>query len=121
MVEGLLRPAERSCSERDIEQAHELWISAISLWEVATLLRLERIELDRPLDRWVADLLAGSVGCVAVDGRVATTAGTLEEFHGDPADRIIYATAYQQRMTLVTKDRRPPEHAGAHDAVRILW
>jgi PIN domain nuclease of toxin-antitoxin system len=87
-----------------IEGVDQLWISAISLWEIATLVRLGRIALDRPQRRWVADLLAGSVECL----------------DGDPADRIIYATAQEHRMALVTKDRRLSDHA-ASQGFPVVW
>lgn len=104
-----------------IDGADRLWISAISLWEIATLVRLGRIGLDRPLPRWTADLLAGPLGCIDVDPAVAVDAGAFETVHGDPADRIILATAREHRLTLVTKDRRLADHATSHGSVTVLW
>lgn len=104
-----------------IESVDRVWISAITLWEVATLTRLGRITLDRSPRRWAADLLAGPVDCLDVDPSIATAAGTIEGFHGDPADRIIYATARHHKMSLVTKDRRLTDFATAHDEVAVLW
>ena len=103
-----------------IERVDQVWISTISLWEVATLVRLGRVALDRPQHRWVEDLLAGSVGCLDVGPAVAVEAGSLEEFHGDPADRIIYATAQEHRMALVTEDRRLSDHA-ASQGMPVIW
>ncbi len=71
-----------------IAAAERVWISAISLWELATLIRLGRIELDRPVGRWATDLLAGHVSCIDVDPMVAVEAGSLVEFGGDLADRL---------------------------------
>lgn len=93
----------------------------ISLWEVATLVRLGRVALVRPTLRWVSDLLAGPVACIDLDAAVAAEAGSLESLHGDPADRIIYATALRHRMPLVTKDRRLSQLAGAPGAVTTIW
>lgn len=104
-----------------IAVAERVWISAISLWELATLIRLGRIELDRPVGRWITDLLAGHVGCIDVDPMVAVEAGSLVEFHGDPADRIIYATAQTHAMSLVTKDRVLTDRAAADGSVDVIW
>ena len=103
-----------------IEGVDQLWISAISLWEIATLVRLGRVALDRPQRRLVADLLARTVGCLDVGPAVAAEAGSLEGFHGDPADRIIYARAQEHRMVLVAKDRRLADHA-ASQGVPVVW
>ena len=54
-----------------IEGVDQLWISAISLWEIATLVRLGRVALDRPQRRLVADLLARTVGCL-LESRLMT-------------------------------------------------
>lgn len=105
----------------EIAAAEHVDISAISLWEVTTLVRFGRVALDRPAHRWVADLLAGPVDCIDVDASIAADAGSLEAFHGDPADRIIYATAAQHRLTLLTKDRRLTDHAAELGSVDVIW
>jgi len=104
-----------------IAGADRVWISAISLWEVATLTRMGRVALDRPIDRWATDLLAGPVESIDVDSRVAVEAGSLVDFHGDPADRIIYSTAKTHSMALVTKDRRISHHSAADGSVSVVW
>lgn len=104
-----------------IAEAERVWISVISLWELATLTRLGRVALDRTVDRWVSDLLAGPVECIDVDPTVAAEAGSLVDFHGDTADRIIYTTARTHRMALVTKDRRLTDQAAAHGTVEVIW
>lgn len=80
-----------------------------------------RIALDRPVRRWVDDLVGGEVGVADLTPRVAATAGTLEDFHGDPADRMIYATALERRLALVTKDRRLGAYARATGDVTVVW
>lgn len=55
---------------------------------------------------------------VPVTERIATEAGLLAaSFHGDPADRIIVATAIDQRATLVTRDQR----IRASKQVQTFW
>ncbi len=91
-----------------IETAASIGVAAISCWEVAMLVRKERLALDRPVDRWVRQALAREgVQAQALGPQVATAAGMLDsaEFPGDPADRFIYATARASGSTLVTRDR----------------
>lgn len=56
---------------------------------------------------------------VDVDVDVAVRAGSLdpEAFAGDPADRLIYATAVEQDAGLATADAR----MRAFDPARIVW
>lgn len=108
---------------RAIEESTPVLLSPISIWEVSTLLRLGRIELDRDLFAWVRDLLAGEVEIAGLSAAAAAEAGrwTVDEFHGDPADRLIYATALDLRVTLVSKDRRLRDFASARGDVRVVW
>jgi PIN domain nuclease of toxin-antitoxin system len=106
-----------------IEGARSVLVSPISSWEVATLVRKGRVGLDRPPAAWMNDLLGpgGPAESVPLTPEVAAVAGGLEGFHGDPADRLIYATALVGHLTLVTKDRRLHEAAADRDDVTTLW
>jgi PIN domain nuclease of toxin-antitoxin system len=93
-----------------------LAVSAISCWEIATLWRLGRIELDRDVATWVGRAVAEEppVSVIGVSREIAVSAGELgSAFPGDPADRIIFATAAAQRCALVTKDRRLRSYSAA--------
>jgi PIN domain nuclease of toxin-antitoxin system len=86
----------------------ELHISAISAWEIATLARRGRLALTMPAATFV-DRLFGQPGVIecSVDRYIASAAGELsDEFHGDPADRVIVATAILQGFRLMTRDAR---------------
>lgn len=80
----------------------------ISLWEVATLVELGRLQLDVPLDEWLdAAAHPRSVQIVPVSPRIAAEVARLPEtFHRDPADRIIVATSRAQRIAVLTHDER---------------
>jgi PIN domain nuclease of toxin-antitoxin system len=71
------------------------------------LVSKRRIRLDRTVERWVDE--AGHVGVIRiapVDQRIAVLATQLPgEAPGDPADRIIAATALVNGCPLVTPDR----------------
>jgi PIN domain nuclease of toxin-antitoxin system len=92
-----------------IDEADRVGVSAISCWEVAMLALRNRVTLDRDIAHWVRQALSRP-GIVAIPlmPQVALAAGLLERdgFAGDPADRLIYATARNAGTSLVTKDRR---------------
>ncbi|MGK3989266.1 type II toxin-antitoxin system VapC family toxin [Sorangium sp. So ce136] len=65
-----------------------------------------RVELDRPTQRWLEDALASSgTLLLPIDPAIAALAARLP-LHGDPADRLIVATAIAAGAELVTKDHQ---------------
>ena len=89
-------------------------VSAISLWEIATLVRRRRIALDQPLREW-SRIAFGSPGLrlIPVDEAIAIDAGELDDIRGDPGDRIIIATARRLACRLMTADQAILEYAAA--------
>ncbi len=105
---------------RDALAEGELAISTISVQELAYLVTAGRIGLDRPLKTWLSDVLAThDVRPIAPSVSIALRAGSLDadRFHGDPADRLIYATAVEHDARLATADRR----LRALDPERVVW
>lgn len=82
-----------------------LAVSAISFWEVGMRMQKGQLRLNRDLLAWRRDLLNSGLTELPVDGGTAVSAGLLSNVHGDPADRIIVATALEGHQ-LVTADRR---------------
>jgi len=58
------------------------------------------------LDVWRSDLLQTGLLEIPLQGSVAIRAGQLQMFHGDPADRLIVATAIENGATLMTADEK---------------
>lgn len=108
---------------REIARADSVLVSPVSCWEIATLLRKGRIRLDRGLHGWVRDLLAGEQMRVAtLSPEAGTIAGSLDdEFPGDPADRLLWATASDLLVPLVTKDEAIRAFAARTRDVRVVW
>jgi len=108
---------------RAIEVADEILISPLTCWEIATLHRLGRIELDRDPGRWIRDLLAGEriAGAPLTAEAAAWAGGLAESFPGDPIDRLLCGTARDLRVPLITKDDRLHAAADALGDVRIIW
>ncbi len=95
---------------RAIEAADELAVASISWFELAWLADHDRIVVAIPVRSWL-EQLAADVRTVGTTPSVAAAAVALpSSFPGDPADRIIYATAIEYGWQLVTKDRRLRDH-----------
>ena len=102
-----------------LDEADELAVASISWFELAWLAAHERIVVAIPLRAWL-DQLAAQVRTVALTPAVAATAvGLPSSFPGDPADRLIYATAIEHGWQLVTKDRKLRTHR--HPQPVALW
>lgn len=89
-----------------IDGSDSIGVSAISCWEIAMLAGKGRIEMDRPARQWLEDALTntGTV-LLPLDPPVAALAARLP-LHGDPADRLIVATAITAGAELLTKDHQ---------------
>jgi PIN domain nuclease of toxin-antitoxin system len=99
--------------------ADELAVAAISWFELAWLARHERIVVTIPIRSWL-EQLADELRTVGVTPAVADTAVALpSSFPGDPADRLIYATAIEHGWQLITKDRRLRAHP--HPRAVAVW
>ena len=99
-----------SPARKALESADELVVAAISWYELAWLARHERIAVTAPIRSWL-DGLASQVRTIGMTPAVADTAvGLPASFPGDPADRLIYATAIEHGLNLVTKDRAIRDH-----------
>ncbi len=90
-----------------------LRIAAISLWEIALLASRGRIVLGKPIGLWLDEALADPGPAIEpLTPRIAIESYELpERFHGDPADRMIVATARVTGATLMTRDRRILDYA----------
>jgi PIN domain nuclease of toxin-antitoxin system len=94
---GVLKPRERA------RLTSQPWsISAIVLWEVATLAQLGRIETDLQDPAGVRALARIHVWPIT---RELALASTQLDIQGDPADELIAATSLVHNVPLLTRDR----------------
>lgn len=88
------------------ETASGLGVCAISCWEVAKLVELSRLQLAIPVDQWLTQALQPPVQLLPLTPEVAVGSTQLPgNFHRDPADQMIVATARHYDFPLVTLDR----------------
>ncbi len=105
--ESKLSKAQRRILGKGSPQ-NPIFVSDITLWEIATLVDLGRVRLTIPLRQWLDQATAPPiVERVHISPAIAAETTTLpSHFHRDPADRIIVATARVLGATLLTSDER---------------
>jgi PIN domain nuclease of toxin-antitoxin system len=104
---------------RTLAAADQLAVAAISWFELAWLATHERIIVTIPVRSWL-ERLAGEIQTIGLTPAIADTAALLpSSFPGDPADRLIYATAVEHGCLLVTKDHRLRSHR--HPRPVTVW
>lgn len=86
----------------------QIALSAISLWEIAMLVKKDRLQFSIDVRAWINKVVQlPYLQLVAPDHTILVQSVFLPEpFHADPADRIIVATALILKATLVTKDEK---------------
>ncbi len=97
----------------------DILVSSISAWELAMLVDRGRIDLSMDIERWLSVVgQIEAVRFVPMDNEIALKSVALPgEFHKDPADRIIVATARKFAAPLVTADER----IRAYPHVKTIW
>ena len=81
-------------------------IASISLWEIAMLESKGRLRLRPSTEAWIQSNLKPPMMLEQRSPAIAIESSRLTEFHGDPADRIIVATAYVLGVPLITADEK---------------
>lgn len=108
----------KAAIDRELEGG-QIIISAISAWEIAMLVEREKLVLSMDVGSWLATVAEiEAVHFLPIDIDIATKSVDLPgEFHKDPADRMIVATARKLAAPLVTKD----EKIRAYKHVKSIW
>jgi len=102
-----------------IRSSTRLGVCTISIWEIAMLVGRGRLKFDRDLEGWFGQ--ATTLDRLEMIPLSPTIGMRLAEmgrgFHGDPADRIIAATALTLGVNLVTQD----EKLRAYKPLTCIW
>ena len=100
--------------ERLLEQeSDQIGVSVISCWEIARLVADSKLDLNRSISAWFAIALAyPGVELIDLSPEISIDSNNLPgEFHRDPADRIIVATARMNDCDLLTADTKILQYA----------
>jgi PIN domain nuclease of toxin-antitoxin system len=107
---GLIQKLSRAAlqSIRSAESEGNLRVSVISIWELAMLERHGRVALPMNVRTWVEQALSKpGISVAQLTPEIMIESVHLPgEMHGDPADRMLVATARVQGATLLTKDEQ---------------
>jgi len=84
----------------------ELWLSAISVWEILMMADRKRVRFDPSVDQWLAlARRALPLRDAPFSAEIALATRDVKLPHRDPADLFIVATARVLGLTLVTSDQ----------------
>lgn len=109
---SLLQPEEITDSVKqiisDAQSQDRLLLSSISLWEIAMLKVKKRINIYEPIKEFLKSIEGiEGIEIVGVSSDIAAESMLLvDNFYGDPADRIIAATAINKSAHLLTRDKQ---------------
>ena len=97
----------------------EVIISSISVWEISMLIEKERLVISMDIESWINEVSSiEGVRFMPVDNEIGIKSTKLPgDFHKDPADRIIVATARKLAVALVTAD----EKIIKYPYVKTIW
>ncbi len=93
-------------AKKSLESAGQKWLSAISCWELAKLVEIERIGFSIPTLNWIRrSLNEWEIDIADLTPEIAVESTLLRGFHKDPADQIIVATSRILGLPLITSDK----------------
>lgn len=100
----------------ELNEAENLFISPISFWEIALLVKKGRIEID-DVNTWRISLVKNSQIMLMNPGAAEMIESvSLPDLHKDPFDRLLIAQALNNNCSLVTKDEIIKQYA-----VKTFW
>jgi len=97
-----------------LDENAEKFVSIASAWEIAIKLGTQKLHLDGGLPEFFRMIDCNGFITLSVEREYLQLITQLPDFHKDPFDRLIVATAITENMTLVTVDENIQKY-------NILW
>ena len=117
MNPGLLSRRARAAIA-DGQAANFLCCSDMSLWEIAMLIARKRLRVDADAGKFLEGVLAArAIRVLPITVQIAVLAQSDNFVHGDPADRVIAASALAHGAQLITADKRLRKVPG----LKVIW
>ena len=96
-------PAATAAAVRD--PANEVYLSAVSFWEISVKHALGKLPLPQPPDRYVPfQREQHRIAPLALDEAAVARLSSLPQLHRDPFDRMLVCQALAHGLTLATSD-----------------
>jgi PIN domain nuclease of toxin-antitoxin system len=112
-------PGELSEKAHDlfVDPANEVYLSAVSCWEIAVKHALGRLPLPEPPAQFVpAQREAHGIHALPLDEECALHVARLPKLHSDPFDRMLASQSIIHGLALLTPDRHLARYP-----VRVMW
>ncbi len=104
-------------AQRAIDEASELYVSDVSIWEICLKWQARKLRLPTPPRRWITEQLGvWALGRLRIESEDLFRSAELPDLHKDPFDRLLVAQALVHNARLVTPD--PAIHSYP---VAVLW
>ena len=99
-----------------IENADSLYVSIVSLWEIAIKQSLGKLEFKQSVVDIANECLRQDIQILEMKPEHCERIKTIPVIHSDPFDRMIIAQAMQGKMTIISKDGKIMQYP-----VSCLW
>jgi PIN domain nuclease of toxin-antitoxin system len=98
------------------DTSNEIYISYISLWEIAIKLKINKLQISWSIDELYNDIIKRDFNLLQFKKDYLNIYLELPLIHREPFDRILVATSISENLTFLTKD----ENIHKYD-VKCLW
>ncbi|MDH3504837.1 MAG: type II toxin-antitoxin system VapC family toxin [Nitrospirota bacterium] len=99
------------------DPSHEIFLSAISVWEMLVKFSLGKIQLPTPVDQFIPQQRERhGIGSLSLEEASTGHLPKLPLHHRDPFDRMLICQAIQHELTILTPDPLITQYA-----IRTVW
>jgi PIN domain nuclease of toxin-antitoxin system len=98
------------------DKDNDVFVSIISLWEIAIKSGLGKLELQRPFENLEADLQRLDIKILPIAFAELDIYRSLPLHHRDPFDRILIAQSIGNSLTMITRDALFEPYS-----IRVMW
>lgn len=100
----------------DQAQKGHVYVSSISFWEIALLVKKGRVSMS-DVHVWKNEILSNTdIRLVEPSASEMISSTLLPDYHKDPFDRLLIAQAKQNNLVLITKDKSIQQYE-----VEVFW
>ena len=86
------------------QSENDMYISSVSLWEIAIKMNLGKLDLKLPLDKLLIDIKTSGFNILQIEDEYLNKLSEIPYIHKDPFDHMIIATALAEDLTIITTD-----------------